>query len=128
MIGHRHPPHGVRASPEGTNRLNPRPSSGPGTILEESMSMPSRSRASSGPLIAGTLIAVVIGIAIVALALAGITPQRAWDSFFPVGGQPVVTDRAHATRSLYDFVFYIAAAIFFIVEGLIVFTAIRYRR
>ena len=90
--------------------------------------MPSRSRASSGPLIAGTLIAVVIGIAIVALALAGITPQRAFDSFFPVGGQPVVTDRAHATRSLYDFVFYIAAAIFFIVEGLIVYTAIRYRR
>jgi cytochrome c oxidase subunit 2 len=92
------------------------------------MSMPSRSRASSGPLIAGTLIAVVVGIALVALALAGITPQRAWDSFFPVGGQPVVTDRAHATRSLYDFVFYIAAAIFLIVEGLIVFTAIRYRR
>jgi cytochrome c oxidase subunit 2 len=92
------------------------------------MSMPSRSRASSGPLIAGTLIAVVIGIALVALALAGITPQRAWDSFFPVGGQAVVTDRAHATRSLYDFVFYIAAAIFLIVEGLIVYTAIRYRR
>ncbi len=90
--------------------------------------MPSRSRAASGPLIAGTLIALVIGIALVALALAGITPQRAFDSFFPVGGQPVVTDRAHATRSLYDFVFYIAAAIFFIVEGLIIFTAIRYRR
>jgi cytochrome c oxidase subunit II len=92
------------------------------------MSMPSRSRASSGPLIAGTLIVVVIGIAIVALALAGITPQRAWDSFFPVGGQAVVTDRAHDTRALYDIVFYIAAAIFLIVEGLIIFTAIRYRR
>ncbi len=92
------------------------------------MSMPSRSRTSSGPLIAGLLIVVVIGIAIVALAAAGLTPQRIWESFFPVGGQPVVTDRAHATLGLYDVVFYIAAAIFLLVEGLIIFTAFRYRR
>src|SRR3954452_1909770 len=92
------------------------------------MSMPSRSRTGAGPLIAGTLIVLAIGIAIVVLAVAGLTPGRVFDSFFPVGGQAPVTDRGHATRQLYDIVFYIAAAIFLLVEGLIVFTAIRYRR
>ena len=90
--------------------------------------MPPRSRTAAGPLIAGTLIVLVIGIAIVALFAAGLTPSRVWDSFFPVGGQAVVTDRAHATRQLYDVVFYIAATIFVLVEGVIVFTAFRYRR
>ncbi len=39
-----------------------------------------------------------------------------------------VTDRAEATRTLYTIVFVLAVAIFFIVEGLILFAAIRYRR
>jgi cytochrome c oxidase subunit 2 len=92
------------------------------------MSMPSRSRTGAGPLIAGTLIVLAIGVAIVVLAVAGLTPGRVFDSFFPVGGQAPVTDRGHATRQLYDIVFYIAAAIFLLVEGLIIFTAFRYRR
>ena len=90
--------------------------------------MPPRSRTAAGPLIAGTIIVAVIAVAVVLFFASGITPQRLWDSFFPLGGAAPVTDRAHATRSLYDIVFYIAVAIFVAVEGVIVFTAFRYRR
>ena len=63
------------------------------------------------------------------LAAAGSRPQRAWDSFFPVDG----TDGRHGPAAsrreqLYDIVFYIGAAIFVIVEVLIVYTVFRYRR
>ena len=90
--------------------------------------MPPRSRTAAGPLIAGTLIVALIAIAVVVLLAGGITPQRLWDSFFPIGGEAPVTDRGHATRQLYDIVFYIAAVIFLAVEGVIIFTAFRYRR
>jgi cytochrome c oxidase subunit 2 len=92
------------------------------------MSMPPRSRTAAGPLIAGTIIVAVIAIAVVVFFVSGITPQRLWNSFFPLGGEAPVTDRAHATRSLYDIVFYIAVVIFVAVEGVIVFSAFRYRR
>jgi cytochrome c oxidase subunit II len=92
------------------------------------MSMPSRSRTGSGPLLAGLIIVVVAAVAVIVLLAAGITPQRAWDSFFPVGGATPVTDRSQSTKSLYDIVFYIAVVIFFLVEGLIVYSAFRYRR
>ena len=39
-----------------------------------------------------------------------------------------VTEQGAKIRDLYDIVFLIAAAIFFLVEGLIVWTVIRYRR
>lgn len=39
-----------------------------------------------------------------------------------------VTSQGQDTRNLYDFVFIIAVVIFFLVEGLIVFAVIRYRR
>ena len=92
------------------------------------MSMPPRSRTGSGPLIAGTLILLAIGIGLAVLWASGITPQRLWDSFFPIENQTPVTDRALSTKALYDFVFYIAAAIFVIVEALLIYTAFRYRR
>ncbi len=92
------------------------------------MSMPSRSRTGSGPLVAGLIILVTVVVVVVLLALAGITPQRVWDSFFPVGDATPVTDRAVATRELYNIVFAIGAVIFIIVEGVIVFTVFRYRR
>ena len=92
------------------------------------MSMPPRSRTGSGPLIAGLLIVLAIVIALVAFAATGITPQRLWDSFFPIGNQTPVTDRSLSTKALYDFVFYIAAAIFLLVEGLIIYSAFRFRR
>ena len=92
------------------------------------MSMPPRSRTGSGPLIAGLLIVLAIVIALVAFAATGITPQRLWDGFFPIGNQTPVTDRSLSTKALYDFVFYIAAAIFLLVEGVIIFSAFRFRR
>jgi cytochrome c oxidase subunit II len=92
------------------------------------MSMPSRSRTGSGPLLAGLIIVVVAAVAVIALAANGITPQQVWDSFFPVGGTTPVTDRSLDTKALYDIVFYIAVAIFFLVEGLIVFSVFRFRR
>ncbi len=92
------------------------------------MSMPSRPRTGSGALLAGLIIVVVVAITVAVLAAAGITPQRALESFFPVGGATPVTDRARATRQLYDIVFAIGAVIFVIVEAMIVYTIFRYRR
>jgi cytochrome c oxidase subunit 2 len=92
------------------------------------MSMPSRPRTGNGPLLAVLIIVAVTAVAIGALWATGITPQRAWDSFFPIGGEPPVTDRGQATRQLYDIVFAIAVAIFLAVEGAIVWTVFRYRR
>jgi cytochrome c oxidase subunit II len=51
--------------------------------------------------------------------------QSIWNSFFP---PPAKSVEGAEIRSLYDIVFVIAAVIFFIVEGLIVWTVIRYRR
>jgi cytochrome c oxidase subunit II len=90
--------------------------------------MPPRSRTGSGPLIAGALIALAIVVAVILFAAKGVSPQALWDSFFPIENQTPVTDRAVHTKQLYDFVFYIAAAIFLIVEGLIIWSAFRYRR
>ena len=92
------------------------------------MSMPSRPRTGSGALIAVLLIVVVTAIVIGVLAAAGVTPQAFWNSFFPVHNETPVTDRAIATKQLYDIVFYLAVAIFLVVEGLIVFTVFRFRR
>jgi cytochrome c oxidase subunit 2 len=100
----------------------------PVVTLRNPMSMPSRPRTGSGALVAGLIIVVVTVATIGVLLAAGITPQRAWDSFFPVGGAAPVTDRARATRDLYDIVFLIGAAIFVIVEAMIVYTVFRYRR
>lgn len=92
------------------------------------MSMPSRSRTGSGPLIAGLLIVAIVIVAIVVLAAAGATPGAVWNSFFPVQGQGGVTDRSQSVTNLYDIVFYIAVVIFLLVEGLIVYSVFRYRR
>ena len=90
--------------------------------------MPPRSRTGSGLLVAGLITVLIVAAAVIALAAAGITPQRAWDSFFPVGGEPTATVQSHSVKQLYDIVFYIAVAVFILVEGLIVFTILRYRR
>jgi len=92
------------------------------------MSMPSRSRTRSGPLVAGLIIVVVAAITIGVLVAAGVTLEEAWNSFFPVDGQTPVTDRGVATRQLYNIVFAIGAIIFVVVEVLIVYTVFRYRR
>jgi cytochrome c oxidase subunit 2 len=92
------------------------------------MSMPPRSRTGSGPLIAGLIIAAVIVVSVVVLAAAGATPAGVWNSFFPMHGTGGVTDRSGSVQDLYDIVFYIAVAIFLLVEGLIVWSVLRYRR
>lgn len=91
------------------------------------MSMPPRSRTGSGALLAVLLIlAAVVGV--VALAAAGATPAGVWNSFFPIHGEGGVTDRSTSVRNLYDIVFYVAVVIFLLVEGLIVWSIVRYRR
>lgn len=92
------------------------------------MSMPSRPRTGTGPLVAVLIIVAVTVVTLGVLWAAGITPQRAWDSFFPIGGETPVTDRGVATRQLYDIVFVFAVAIFIVVEGAIIWTVFRYRR
>ncbi len=92
------------------------------------MSMPPRSRTGSGALLAGLIIAAVVVVSIVVLAAFGATPASVWNSFFPNYGTGGVTDRSTSIQNLYDFVFYIAVAIFLLVEGLIVWSVFRYRR
>jgi cytochrome c oxidase subunit 2 len=79
-------------------------------------------------LFAALVIAILIAAFLVAIA-AGLNPAqtvtRVVESFFP----PVaVTDQGASIRQLYDIVFIIAAVIFFVVEGLILWTVLRYRR
>jgi len=72
--------------------------------------------------------AAVVVIAIVVLWAAGATPAGVWNSFFPVHNEGGVTDRSTSVNNLYDIVFAIAVVIFLLVEGLIVYSAFRYRR
>jgi cytochrome c oxidase subunit II len=76
-------------------------------------------------LVGASLVAVVVVVAVIR----GIDPlgfgQGILTSFFP---PPAITDRAVRIRELYDLVFAIAAVIFLFVEGLIIWSVIRYRR
>ena len=92
------------------------------------MSMPPRSRTGSGPLLAGPIIALVVAVRVVLLSARAPPRPASWDSFFPSTTRAGSRTAAHGVQSLYDIVFYIAVAIFFLVEGLIVWTVFRYRR
>jgi cytochrome c oxidase subunit 2 len=85
-----------------------------------------RSSAAIPALIIGAVL--VIGVAAVALLSGGDllgVPGRVVDSLYP----PVaVTEQGAAIRELYTIVFWIAVVIFFVVEGLIIWTVLRYRR
>ena len=71
-------------------------------------------------LLGGTLAVAVIG---------GVDLLRIGDRFVAGLFPPeAVTDRGEHIRELYAIVFLIAAVIFFVVEGLIIWTALRYRR
>jgi cytochrome c oxidase subunit II len=92
------------------------------------MSSTPRSRPLSGVLFAALVIAILIAAFLVAIAI-GLNPAQAvtrvWESFFP----PIAaTNQGDSIRQLYDVVFIIAAIIFFVVEGLILWTVLRYRR
>ena len=80
-----------------------------------------RSSAALSALVVGAIL--IVGV-IVAIIL-GLSPQNVLTSFFP---PPAITDRGESIRQLYDLVFAIAVVIFFVVEGLIVWSVIRYRR
>jgi len=73
--------------------------------------------------IIGWLIAAAVLIALAVLVV--INGQSIWNSFFPPEAKSV---EGKEIRDLYNIVFGIAAVIFFLVEGLIIWTVIRYRR
>ncbi len=77
----------------------------------------------SSPTIVGWLIAAVVAIALAALVV--LNASAIWNSFFPPAAKSV---QGQKIRDLYDIVFGIAVVIFFVVEGLIVWSVIRYRR
>ena len=79
-------------------------------------------RPSSGTIIAG-LVAVILLVAVGAWIV--LNGQKIAESFWPPA--PAST-QGQAIHDLYTIVFLIAAVIFFVVEGLIVWTVIRYRR
>src|SRR5689334_6951131 len=69
---------------------------------------------------------LVLAVALVGLAaLVVLNAGPIWNSFFPPEAKSV---EGKEIRNLYDIVFIIAAIIFFVVEGLIIWTVIRYRR
>jgi cytochrome c oxidase subunit 2 len=86
------------------------------------MSSSPGTRPSSGSIFAGIVaLAVLIGLG----ALLVLNGPAVVKSFFPPDPK---TAQGHAIHDLYDIVFAIAAVIFFLVEGLIVWSVIRYRR
>ena len=71
------------------------------------------------------VVAALVLIALLALAVVSGAGQAFVTGLFP----PVaVTEQGARTRDLYTIVFAIAVVIFFIVEGLIIWTVVRYRR
>lgn len=92
------------------------------------MSSSTRPRSLPGVLFAMLVIAILVVAFLVAIAV-GLNPSQTVtsvvQSFFP----PVaVTNQGAEIRTLYEIVFVIAAVIFFVVEGLILWTVLRYRR
>jgi len=86
------------------------------------MSTTPRNRPSAYAIVGWLLAAaVLVGLAV----LVALNASSVWNSFFPPEAKSV---QGQAIRNLYDIVFAIAVVIFLIVEGLIVWTVIRYRR
>jgi len=83
------------------------------------MSSSPRKRPASEALVAGGVVVLLIAI----VGLIFWTGQGS--SLYP---PPAATTQAHDVRALYDIVFALAVAIFLIVEGLIVWSILRYRR
>ena len=73
--------------------------------------------------IVGWLVAAVVLVGLAVLVVLNARPF--WDSFFPPQAR---STQGKAIRDLYDIVFVIAVAIFVLVEGLIIWTVVRYRR
>jgi cytochrome c oxidase subunit II len=92
------------------------------------MTTGSRSRPASGMIVAGVIVAVLLVLLAAALATGTNLLKLSQDiaaSMFP---PKATTAQGKEIRNLYDVVFVIAVAIFLVVEGLIVWSVIRYRR
>ena len=83
------------------------------------MSSTPRKRPAPDALVAGVVVAILVAL-VAAIFLSGLG-----SSLYPPAA---ATAQAHDIRSLYDITFAFAAAIFILVEGLIVWSVIRYRR
>ena len=83
----------------------------------------------TSPAILALVIGAVLILGVIAMVVLGFDPirvsQGVMSSFFPPAA---ITDRGEHIRQLYDLVFGIAVVIFFVVEGLIIWTVVRYRR
>jgi len=80
----------------------------------------------SSPALFAVVIGAVLILGVIAMVVLGFDPLRVSQgvisSFFP---PQAVTDRGEHIRQLYDLVFGIAVVIFFVVEGLIIWTVVR---
>ena len=86
------------------------------------MSTTPGSRPSSSAIVGWLVLAALVIAAVVLIVLNG---QTIWNSFFPPEAKTV---EGQEIRNLYDIVFGFAVVIFLVVEGLIVWSVIRYRR
>jgi cytochrome c oxidase subunit 2 len=87
-----------------------------------------RSRPASGMIVAGVIVVVLLVLLAAAVATGTNLLKLSQDiagSMFP---PQATTAQGKEIRNLYDIVFVIAVAIFLVVEGLIVWSVIRYRR
>lgn len=92
------------------------------------MSSSPRSRPSQTAIVALAVGAVIVVVGVI-LALVGVNVLGAGGNFVNSLYPPIgVTEQGAKIRDLYTIVFVIAAAIFFVVEGLIIWTVVRYRR
>jgi cytochrome c oxidase subunit II len=92
------------------------------------MTSSTRTRPSNGAIVAVLLLVLVLVVIAVAAARGvnlGKAANDVMGSMFP---PPAATAEAREIRGLYDIVFFIAAAIFLVVEGLIIWSVVRYRR
>jgi cytochrome c oxidase subunit 2 len=93
------------------------------------MSSTPRTRLPLGLLPGVVLLILVAGIVVIAVVVTGKDPvQLGRELLRPLYPPEPVTAQGDEIRSLYDIVFAIAAVIFFVVEGLIIWTVLRYRR
>jgi cytochrome c oxidase subunit 2 len=70
----------------------------------------------------------IVGFAVAGLVVVGLLALMTLAGAFQLFPPAPVTDRAREIDGLYNFVFVIAVAVFVLVEGLIIFAVLRYRR
>jgi cytochrome c oxidase subunit 2 len=92
------------------------------------MSTYRRTRPSTGAIVAGIVLLAVLALLVVAAA-SGVNLAKAANDVMGSMFPPIAaTEQGREIRNLYDIVFLIAAVIFLVVEGLIIWTVVRYRR